>query len=78
MLQQHVGQRTQLIARVDRAWGGHRARMKKLVLKSVVQRPLKESLQVATTAVAWNKTRNLPLLQEITALLGAGVPASVA
>jgi len=54
------------------------ASMKKLAPESVVLRPLKESLQVVTTAVAWSKTRNSPLLQEITALLGAGVPARVA
>ncbi|WP_219209412.1 LysR family transcriptional regulator [Variovorax boronicumulans] len=54
------------------------ASMKKLAPESVVLRPLKERLQVVTTAVAWRKTRSSPLLQEITALLGAGAPARTA
>jgi len=47
------------------------ASMKKLAPDSVVLRPLKENLQVVTTAVAWSKARNVPLVQEITALLAS-------
>jgi len=52
------------------------ASMKKLAPENVVLRPLKENLRVVTTAVAWSKTRNLPLVQEIAALLAGGTPTS--
>jgi len=50
------------------------ASMKKLAPENVVLRPLKENLRVVTTAVAWSKKRNVPLVEEITALLGGGTP----
>lgn len=52
------------------------ASMKKLAPENVVLRPLKENLRVVTTAVAWSKARNVPLVQEIAALLGGGMPTA--
>jgi len=53
------------------------ASMKKLAPQNVVLRPLKENLQVVTTAVAWSKARNAPLVQDVVTLLGgARQPAS--
>jgi DNA-binding transcriptional LysR family regulator len=49
------------------------ASMKKLAPENVVLRPLKENLHVVTTAVAWSKARDVPLVREITALLAGGV-----
>ncbi|RDU97668.1 LysR family transcriptional regulator [Trinickia dinghuensis] len=48
------------------------ASLRKLAPQNVVLRPLTENLSVVTTAVAWNATRDNPLVDEIVAVLRAG------
>lgn len=46
--------------------------LKKLAPENVVVRPLKESVRVVTTAVAWSSARENPLVHAVVSSLGSG------